>query len=335
MVISESTSSHSADNDIVSIILDNCERALPEDKAGVEAACLACSPRLFHGRGQCYEACNFINVDLFYPLLLITSYQALSAELVETLGKSLWQRFHGCGVDCVALQQRRGRDSTIQVLAGELPERNYAYGNGLKFSLDITDRQNIGFFMDMVPGHQWMMEHARGKTVLNLFAYTCAFSVAAIKGGAQRVVNIDKSKAALGKGLLNHHLNRLDASKAGFFGHDIFSSVGKLTRNGPYDVVVIDPPTFQKGSFDIKKDYARLLRHLPKWAAPQCDVLACVNTPSLDEDYLQCLMKEVFSESDGMTCHFVQRLANRADLPEKFPQRNVKILHYRLGSSGS
>lgn len=77
------------------------------------------------------------------------------------------------------------------------------------------------------------MANSAQRKVLNLFAYTCAFSVAALKGGADEVVNMDMSKGALAIGKQNHLLNGLTAG-ARFLGHDIFKSWGKLKKNsGP------------------------------------------------------------------------------------------------------
>ena len=56
----------------------------------------------------------------------------------------------------VLLQKRFLRGAPIEVLQGELPEKNYAIVDGLKFALNLNDNQNIGFFLDMKPGHHWI-----------------------------------------------------------------------------------------------------------------------------------------------------------------------------------
>ncbi|MCB1615882.1 MAG: class I SAM-dependent methyltransferase [Pseudomonadales bacterium] len=291
------------------------------------------SPRLFHGRGQCFPLCAFINIDLFFPVIFVSSYESLSDREIEELSALLWDMSRCYGIEAIAVQLRGDKKALIRPAKGCMPERHYAMGNGMKFSLDVSDKQNIGFFMDMVPGHKWLLDRAADKRVLNLFAYTCAFSVAAIKGGAAGVVNIDKSRPALNRGLLNHRLNKVSTDKVRFLAHDIFSSVGKIARMGPYDIVIIDPPTFQKGSFILQKDYQRLLRQLGKWMASECDVLACVNSPGVEESFLVDLFYDVFNVESGFKSDFVGRVPNRDDFPEKFEQRNVKILHFRLSAS--
>jgi len=134
--------------------------------------------------------------------------------------------------------------------------------------------QNHGLFLDMAEGRRWVRDHAAARStdryglkVLNLFAYTCAFSVGALQAGARHVVNVDMSHGAIGVGQQNHQLNGITTGAA-FLPHDIFSSWGKITRGGPYGLVIVDPPSYQKGSFVATKDYARLMRRLPDLLAP-------------------------------------------------------------------
>ncbi len=282
------------------------------------------SLRAFHGRGHCYEGLSFLNVDIHPPVLLATLYEEQSDHWYDELSEQLKQCAEQCGLDVVIVQKRYIRGAPFDLLAGEVPKKTYANVDELQFSLNLDDNQNIGFFLDMTPGHRWLQQRAEGKNILNLFAYTCAFSVYGIAGGARRVVNIDKSKQALNRGWLNHSLNQLPADRAHFLPHDIFKSVKKLERLGPYELIVIDPPFNQKGSFLTHKDYARLLRHLPRWMADQCEILACLNAPGLDESFLRDLFAEELPQ-----CEFVERLPTREDFPERDVQRNLKLLVYQ------
>jgi 23S rRNA (cytosine1962-C5)-methyltransferase len=169
-------------------------------------------------------------------------------------------------------------------------------------------------------------EQAKGQRVLNLFAYTCGFSVAAIEGGAEHVVNLDMARGALSRGRDNHRLNGHDLSGVTFLGHDLFKSWAKVINNGPYDLVIIDPPSFQKGSFLLTKDYQRVLRRLPELLTAQGTVLACMNDPAFGEDFL---IDGVTREAPGL--HFVQRLANPPEFPDVDPQSGLKALVFRQG----
>ena len=84
--------------------------------------------------------------------------------------------------------------------------------------------------------------------VLNLFAYTCAFSVVALQAGARLVVNVDMGQGTMATGQQNHQINGITAG-ASFLVHDIFKAWGKINRSGPYGLVIVDPPSYQKGSF--------------------------------------------------------------------------------------
>ena len=166
--------------------------------------------------------------------------------------------------------------------------------DGARFRVHVLTGQNHGLFLDMAEGRRWVRQLAGRQPrlkVLNLFAYTCAFSVAALQGGARQVVNLDMSHGALRIGQQNHQLNGLSAG-ASFLAHDLFTTWGKVNRSGPYDLVIADPPSYQKGSFVATKDYARLMRRLPDLLNPGGHALLCLNAPELGLAFLQDLMRE-------------------------------------------
>lgn len=282
--------------------------------------------RLFHGRGQCFEALGFINVDYFHPVLLVTLYQAPDSQAWQHLLASLQSL--DVVVECVLVQRRYLPGAPTETLLGEQPAQTLAMEQGLQFALSFGAKQNIGFFLDMAPGRSWLKHHAGQKHVLNLFSYTCSLSVAAIAGGASSVLNVDMSKAALTVGRDNHRLNGQGKSMiqdVQFLPYELFRSWNKIIRKGPYDIVVIDPPSRQRGSFVAEKDYARVIRRLPALMPAGGDVLACLNAPHLGDEFLQTLFAQ---ECPG--AGFVERLVNRADFPESDQQRNLKMLHFRL-----
>jgi 23S rRNA (cytosine1962-C5)-methyltransferase len=272
--------------------------------------------RLFHGRGKQWPGLEQITVDWLEGIVLVTLFRAPADDLLTTLQdmlRSLCPR--------VLLQQRYLPDCPAQWLAGDPLEQWQIHENGLTYLLDLGTRQNSGLFLDMRHGRQWLAEHADGKSVLNLFAYTCAFSVAAIAGGAKRVVNLDMARAALSRGRENHRLNRHDLSRVTFLGHDLFKSWGKLGRLGPYDLIVIDPPSFQQGSFILSRDLRKIFRRLPGLLSPQGRVLACCNDPQIDMAFL---LAEAAEAAPGL--RFVQRLSNPAEFTDSDPEAGLKVL---------
>ncbi|MEN0105720.1 MAG: class I SAM-dependent methyltransferase, partial [Pseudomonas sp.] len=174
-------------------------------------------------------------------------------------------------------------------------------------------------------GRRWVREHAGGKRVLNLFAYTCGFSVAAIAGGAQQVVNLDMAKGALNRGRDNHRLNQQNLSQVSFLGHELFKSWSAVKRHAPYDLIIIDPPTFQKGSFALTQDYAKILRRLPDLLTPGGLVLACVNDPHIGPDFLLAGMAE-----HAPALVFQERLANPPEFADVHEHGGLKALVFRF-----
>ena len=160
---------------------------------------------------------------------------------------------------------------------------------------------------------------APGARVLNLFAYTCAFSVAALQGGAAHVVNIDMARGAIATGQQNHQLNGLHGGAA-FLAHDIFHSWGKITRAGPYELVIVDPPSYQKGSFVATKDYARLLRRLPDLLSDGGHALLCLNAPELSMGFLRGLVDE-----HAPALRFMERVPNPAVFAAVDDDRALKV----------
>ncbi|MBB4815078.1 23S rRNA (cytosine1962-C5)-methyltransferase [Pseudomonas rhodesiae] len=279
--------------------------------------------RLFHGRGRCWPGLEQLTVDWLQGVLLVSLFKEPQAAQLEALKQLLQSEF---SAHTVALQHRYLPQSTTEWLVGQAIDERIITEGGLRYLIDLGKKQNTGLFLDMRYGRQWVREQAKGQRVLNLFAYTCGFSVAAIEGGAEHVVNLDMARGALSRGRDNHRLNGHDLSGVTFLGHDLFKSWAKVINNGPYDLVIIDPPSFQKGSFLLTKDYQRVLRRLPELLTAQGTVLACMNDPAFGEDFL---IDGVTREAPGL--HFVQRLANPPEFPDVDPQSGLKALVFRQG----
>ena len=282
--------------------------------------------RIFHGRGGLHPGCEAWALDAFPPVFLFTSFQPVADDTLATVHDALTARWAqiapGEPLNWV-FQCRHDSQPTTRLMAGSVPEPHVVTERGARYLVHLQKGQNHGLFLDMAEGRQWVREHAQGHKVLNLFAYTCAFSVVALLGGAKQVVNVDMSGGAMALGQQNHPLNGLTAG-ASFLNHDIFKTWGRITRGGPYGIVIVDPPSFQKGSFVATKDYARLMRRLPELLRPDGRVLLCLNAPELSTAFLIEQMRECAPE-----LIFEQRLPNPEAFADASPERALKVLVYR------
>lgn len=294
--------------------------------------------RIFHGRGGLYPGCEPWTLDVFPPVFVLTSFAPAAEAQLDAVGAALQARWAqlapGQALNWV-FQHRgealrlEGRSDT-RLMAGGVPEPHVVAEDGARYRVHVLKGQNHGLFLDMAEGRRWVARHVaahraatgRGARVLNLFAYTCAFSVAALRAGAAQVVNVDMGRGAIASGQHNHQLNGLVDAR--FLAHDIFSSWGKITRGGPYDLVIADPPSYQKGSFVATKDYARLARRLPDLLAPGGHALLCLNAPELGSAFLQA---QVLAEAPGLA--FVARVENPPVFADVDGERALKVLVFR------
>lgn len=279
--------------------------------------------RLFHGRGKFYKGFEQVTIDWFSPAIFITLFNehdsCFEVELVETVKKA-YPDFNGP----LLIQRRYIHGAPVEVLQGELPEPHHVTESGVTYQVKLLDGQNNGLFLDMANGRSWMHDHAKDRNVLNLFSYTCSFSLAALNGGAKQVINIDMSHGALKLGKINHKLNNIVAEQVKFFRHDIFKSWGKLKRYGAYDTIVFDPPTNQVGSFTAEKDYHRLINRIEQLANDKADLLICLNSPDLGQGFIEQLINE-YSPS----CEFVGVVENPSVFKEIDSDKGLKVYHYR------
>ena len=305
--------------------------------------------RLFHGRGLRWSGLEEITVDWLQGVVLVCLFRqpqagelaALKAMLLSLAQTPVWQRAQAHSLllqhrykegdakppalnpDAAALVP--SQSSRAEWIVGAPHSEWRISEDGLRYLLDLGQKQNTGLFLDMRYGRRWVREQAQGKRVLNLVAYTCGFSVAAIAGGASQVVNLDMAKAALNRGRDNHRLNGHDLSGVSFLGHELFKSWSAVKRYAPYDLIIIDPPTFQKGSFALTQDYAKILRRLPDLLNPGGLVLACVNDPHIAPDFLLAGMAE-----HAPSLHFVERLANPPEFADVHEHGGLKAMVFRF-----
>lgn len=279
--------------------------------------------RLHHGRGFHFPDSSHVNIDWLSPVILIILYKEESPAWLSTLSDALLAKMSDIGFAVKSVQvQYRCRDfAPTEVLSGEAVTDFVSLENTLKYKINLGTNQNYGLFLDMKKGREWLFNNSKNKNVLNLFSYTCGFSNVAIAGGAKQVVNLDMSKAALSVGRENHRLNGHDLSKVKYLGLDLFKSWGRVKRPGPYDIVIADPPSLQKGSVNIKRDYPKIMRRLPELLNKDGLALLCLNSPDLDFQFLYDCLAEHCPQA-----RIIDVLKPEAHFINKNPEQGLKCI---------
>jgi 23S rRNA (cytosine1962-C5)-methyltransferase len=172
---------------------------------------------------------------------------------VETWKDAIVQALIGA-TDCpnvyersdVSIRQKEGLEQITGVLAGDAP-RDTLIANecGVRYHVDVRNGHKTGFYVDQRDNRVLVQQNAAGRDVLNCFCYTGGFSLAALKGGAARVVSVDSSGDALALAQQNVTANGFDAQKAEWLDADAFKTLRRLYDEGQrFDLIVLDPPKF-------------------------------------------------------------------------------------------
>ncbi len=176
--------------------------------------------------------------------------------------------------------------------------------DGVHYWVDLADGLQTGLFLDQRDNRRWLRLHSAGRDLLNTFAFSCAFQVAAAVGGARRSVSIDASARALERGRRNLALNGHDnAELHDTLRGDVFHWLPRMARRGDaFDILVLDPPSYarvQKRRFSAARDYGELVATALPLLRPGGVVLACVNHAGVDRRGFEQMLR------DG--CHLGRR----------------------------
>ena len=241
--------------------------------------------RLYHGRGE--KRYKFLTIDSIDEVLFVQFYEEVDEKpFLEFLKEYIKNTRH----KHIIVKRRYSNETFAYV--GEVPYKYYTIENNLKFILNFYN-QNIGYFGDMKHTREYIEKISKDKKILNLFAYTCGFSIYARRGGAKEVINVDMNKNVLKTGQKNHQINNLDLKNIRFLPLNILKSFSKIKKIAPYDIIIIDPPSFQKGSFIANKDYIKIIQKLKDISHKNTTLIACVNSPKISkEDLINLVEKE-------------------------------------------
>jgi 23S rRNA (cytosine1962-C5)-methyltransferase len=162
----------------------------------------------------------------------------------------------------------------------------------LRYGIDFAAGYSVGLFIDQRANRQFVRRSAP-KKLLNCFAYTCSFAVAAASAGAT-TVNVDLSKKSLARGHENFALNSLPTNEHRFYADDVFAVLPRLARRGEkFDMIILDPPTFSRSwrgkTFQVERDFESVLLMALELADRESRVLISTNCTSLTERSLEVM----------------------------------------------
>lgn len=209
-------------------------------------------------------------VDVYEDYVHVAEYRR--DHPLEEEEYQLWQRgcrqvlreFFDLPADHIIYKHRKPQKGAQQYEKRAEEHREIiAQEGGLKFIVNLTDYLDTGLFLDHRPTRDMVRDMAKGKDVLNLFAYTSSFSVYAADGGAASTTSVDLSNTYLEWSQRNFEVNQLQGTQHRFIRADILAWLQKPVKE-LHDLVILDPPTFSNsksmdGILDVQRDHVELI----------------------------------------------------------------------------
>ncbi|MBA2728244.1 MAG: class I SAM-dependent rRNA methyltransferase [Parachlamydiaceae bacterium] len=261
------------------------------------------------------------------PGLIIDRYNDLLVLQVSTLGidklkpfivkwllkhlqpKSIYERSH------LPSRKEEGLKEFSGFLYGKEIPIVEVQENGIRYTIDLIKGQKTGFFCDHREMRKMIGQMSKGKRVLNCFAYSGGFTLAAMAGGAKHVDTVEISASALEQAKENVQLNGYPLIPESFFQSDVF----EFLRDKPldYDIVILDPPAFAKRQKDIIaacRGYKEINRVAMQKMPPGSWLLTCSCSYHVDEALFQKVLFQSAVEA-GRKVRIVQKHILAADHP--------------------
>ena len=217
----------------------------------------------------------------------LTTEYFLWAEAMGFNAQRMFQRF---------LPKRNQERQAPKLILGDsnIGSRSVVMERGLRFEIDFSGGYSVGLFIDQRENRSFVRKSAP-KQMLNCFAYTCSFSLAAAVAGAN-TVSVDLSQKSLERGRANFALNDLPATGHHFIADDVFEVLPRLSRQDQkFDLIVLDPPTFSRShrgkTFQVESDFEGLLMAALEVADRDCRILLSTNCTALNQRALEVMAR--------------------------------------------
>ena len=192
-----------------------------------------------------------------YEDFLVCQFLSTGAETSKSVIVDLLSQLISCrGIyerSDVATRGKEGLSETCGVLWGEAPPEIIVISEwDYRLGVAVQSGHKTGFYLDQANNRRFLGDVCADKTVLNCFSYTGGFGIAALRGGAQHVTNIDSSAPALRQATANMVLNNFNDSQYNNICDNAFEVLRHLKRERTeFDIVVIDPPKFAEGKSQV------------------------------------------------------------------------------------
>ncbi|WP_418641344.1 class I SAM-dependent rRNA methyltransferase [Sulfurimonas sp. ST-27] len=223
--------------------------------------------RVFNGEG---DGIGGLSIDYFEGYYLFTWYSIGIYTFKESILEAFKQSIDFKGIYQKKRFNTKGMyldDKSDFVSGQKAPQPLHVKENGANFAVYLDDGAMVGVFLDQREVRKAIRDkYAKGKTVLNTFSYTGAFSVFAALGGAKSTTSVDLAKRSLPKTQEQFSINNIDLKNQNIIVEDVFLYFKYAVRKKLlFDMVVVDPPSFarsKKHIFSANRDYVKLLKEV-------------------------------------------------------------------------
>jgi 23S rRNA (cytosine1962-C5)-methyltransferase len=263
-------------------------------------------PGLVVDRYADFAVCQFLTAgaDALKPFVV----DALRADLPL---RGIFERSEG------NVRTAEGLVRTTGVLAGDEPPPDVAITeSGRRHVVDVRGGQKTGFFLDQRPNRDLAAAIADGRRVLNLFAYSGGFSIAAARGGATHVTSVDSSAAALALAEAAWRANALPPEATTFVRADVFDYLRADVP--PADLVVLDPPPFARRRVDrdrARAGYKDVNLRVLRMVSPGALLMTFSCSQHVEAGEWEAAVQAAASDA-GRTCQLLSRLGPGIDHPQ-------------------
>ena len=255
-----------------------------EKRMSFEKDSLTTAYRLFNGEG---DGIGGVIIDRYADYAVFSWYN----ETLYQKKAELLTAFRTVYPDIIGAYEK------IRFSTKDLPESQFLYGeqapepllvteNGVQFATYLNEGLMTGIFLDQKEVRGRLVDgFAVGKTVLNMFSYTGAFSVAAAMGGAVATTSVDLAKRSLPKTTEQFEVNHLNLAAQKIIVMDVFDYFKYASRKGlSYDMIILDPPSFarnKKKVFSFAKNYGELVKDSIDILTDKGTLIASTNAANL------------------------------------------------------